>query len=97
MIKQMAEFKNARNSKLAIHRMPRYHLLPPTVAKSFLSFTYSHLGVGITLCLPKISYRHDKSQPMVPINSLQPHEHHGTIIDGQLFLYEKSLKMEHEP
>ena len=77
--------------------VPRYFHLPPTVVLALETFTYVRLSVGTTPWFSKIMCKHDKSQPMVPINSLQPHEHHGTIINGQLFLYEKSLKTNHVP
>ena len=72
-------------------------LLPPTVAKRSVTFTFGHLCVGISLCLSKILYKRDKYKTMVPINSWQPHEHHGTLIHGQLYMYTKTPKMKQEP
>ena len=55
------------------------------------------LGVGTTLVPSKTLSLHDKSYSVVPINLLQPHEHHGTIIHAELFLYTKPLKTKLEP
>ena len=46
----------------------------------FCNFYLRTLSVGIALVHSKILYVHDKWKPMVPINSFQSHEHHGTII-----------------
>ena len=74
-----------------------YCRLPPHRRFRFCNFYLQTSSVGIAPVHSKILYAHDKWKLMVPINSFQPHEHHGTIINAQFLLHKKPLKTTKKP
>ena len=88
---------NARIFEWASQGVPRHPSSSSLRWQKSKTFTYGFLGVGISLRFSKIHCTHDKSILVVPINSWQPHEHHGTTLHGQLSLQSKPLKTKPKP